>query len=295
MEVPGWPGAMDERVAEMRRLPTVRRSRPVPNCRVPNSARRSRSPRVTAMRRDSGKTATAQANAERQVAGSIETCRFLRITTIIKAISPLIANASKSPRACPLDSGPPNMTTTPIRATPLATSVLVGVVARQRTRAQEGFPNGLPEPARSLGLSDRIRRSSVYLVRSQRPQRRIGALPATVLAVLVLFARLAGAASMPAASEADAVARAALHTICHTGPADDAGRHGPSHDGSHDRCLLCPSCHLATTAALPASTPALARPATVAVLRRAVLPPPATGPPHAVRLAARPTGPPAAI
>ena len=116
-----------------------------------------------------------------------------------------------------------------------------------------------------------------------------------MLALLMLFARLAGAAPMPAASEADTVARAALHTICHTGPADDAGHHGPSHDGSHNGCLLCPACHLAAVAVLPASASALARPATVTVLRRVVVPPPATGPPHAGRLAARPTGPPASV
>lgn len=115
-----------------------------------------------------------------------------------------------------------------------------------------------------------------------------------MLALLVLFARLVAASPMPAANEADAVARAALHTICHAAPdGDRAPDHHPAPDGSHDGCLLCPACHLLAHAAVPVPGGlALLAPQAVPVGAAAPLPP-ATGPPGRFRPVPHPTGPPA--
>ena len=112
-----------------------------------------------------------------------------------------------------------------------------------------------------------------------------------VLALLLLFAR-AVAIPMPMAGPADPVALAALHTICHVpdgSPAPEPGHH-PAHDG----CLLCPACHLAAAALLPAA-PAFAWQLAIRAAAHPGTLPQATGPPHAIRLAARPTGPPIAF
>ena len=110
-----------------------------------------------------------------------------------------------------------------------------------------------------------------------------------LLAVLLLLARLLGPA-MPAAAADRAPAGM---VICHAGgpaaPEPEPAAPAPAQD-----CLLCPACHLVPAAVLPAAPTLLASTPTAAPAPRPAVPPPATGPPHPARLAARPTGPPAA-
>lgn len=80
-------------------------------------------------------------------------------------------------------------------------------------------------------------------------------------------------------------------TICHTGDPDDGQAPATPARHVHD-CVLCPACHIAASATL-AEAAAVAMPRLQPTLiAPAAPPPPATGPPHPIRLADRPTGPP---
>ena len=124
---------------------------------------------------------------------------------------------------------------------------------------------------------------------------RIGVVPGMVLAVLVLFARLVAAAPMPAADGADAVARAALQTICHHGPDGGAGDHGPVPAGPHEGCVLCPACHLLAHAAVPVPGGLVVPPRRLLVGAVAALPPATGPPPGRFRPVPAPTGPPFSV
>lgn len=112
-----------------------------------------------------------------------------------------------------------------------------------------------------------------------------------LLAVLVLVGRLLGLPGAAQAQSQDALFGGLV--ICHAGdgPApflpDPAAPAGPAHD-----CQFCPACHLTGAHALSVSSPALAWDLRTVMPGRAAPTPPATGPPHPARLAARPTGPP---
>ncbi len=96
--------------AGIKRLPRVRRSKPSPNWVVPKRASQMNSIPVRFAGWATGETAIAQAKAERHAAGSIETCRCLRMMTIIVAISTVIARASRFPTRCPAVSAARNIT-----------------------------------------------------------------------------------------------------------------------------------------------------------------------------------------
>ena len=120
-----------------------------------------------------------------------------------------------------------------------------------------------------------------------------------LLAAVLLAGRLL-APGLPM-SEARAAAAGDLASllgelvICHAGGTSDASEgQAPARPGDHAAaCLLCPACHVAGQAALPVADRVIVPYAPVAVIAHAAAAPPATGPPHPARLAARPTGPPA--
>jgi hypothetical protein len=110
-----------------------------------------------------------------------------------------------------------------------------------------------------------------------------------LLAVLVLLARLLGPA-LPGVA-IDKLAGGPALVICHA-VGDDAPAPSPAkHTHEHD-CQLCPACHLAALAAIIPPATTVSVPVAIAVAGQAAPLPPTTGPPHAGRLAARPTGPP---
>ena len=114
-----------------------------------------------------------------------------------------------------------------------------------------------------------------------------------LLAVLVLAARLLGPAAT-VAKAADPILAAGFLVICHAGDGPATPQPDPAKPASHEHdCLLCPACHAVGQAALLAEPVIFAWTPTAAVADNPALPPPSTGPPHSVRLAARPTGPPA--
>ena len=123
-------------------------------------------------------------------------------------------------------------------------------------------------------------------------------LPRMLAAVLVLLAQwmvgpLVLSQNRPA-PQADALAFSA-QSICHAAGAQGAGpgTGTPDHPpGQTHDCALCPACHLAAAPMLAASDGAkLPLPMAVPAGQPALLPP-ATGPPHLMRYAARPRGPP---
>lgn len=117
-----------------------------------------------------------------------------------------------------------------------------------------------------------------------------------LVAVFVLVGRLLGpavAAQMPGPGEFQLTGAG---VICHSGDSTassvpDQGKR----DGHAPDCQLCPACHLITLAVLPDAGPSVISAAAVVHADRPALPPPSTGPPHPVRLAARPTGPPSTV
>ena len=116
-----------------------------------------------------------------------------------------------------------------------------------------------------------------------------------MLAVLVLLARLLGAGLPAASARAAPVDFAGLEgvAICHGGGVAEApaDRH-PSKPPGHDHaCLLCPACVVAAPAIFPLSADVPPR-MHMQLPGHTALPPPATGPPPAVRAATPPTGPP---
>ena len=112
-----------------------------------------------------------------------------------------------------------------------------------------------------------------------------------IVAVLILAARLLGTAPDADATPAGVPGLDGL-ALCGSSSAP-AGQHAPPLPKHHHDCLLCPACCLAGLAVLPVADHAVPSPALAAILGHAALPPPATGPPHAARIATPPTGPPA--
>ncbi len=119
-----------------------------------------------------------------------------------------------------------------------------------------------------------------------------------LVAVLVLFAQVTAAASMPYTQTAAREDLAALldgQAICHADGPEDPGQPAPgplNHPGHAHDCALCPACHLAAAPALIAPGDPLLLLPFLASMGMAAPPPPATGPPRGVRSAASPRGPP---
>jgi hypothetical protein len=134
-----------------------------------------------------------------------------------------------------------------------------------------------------------------YVARSIVAEARMRRL---LVAALVFFAQMTAAAAFRpndmVAARDGLVAALADPPICHAGVASDTGQKPtPLHDRDHGHgCALCPACQIVAASALiaPASD-ALPLPS-VASLGRAILSPPATGPPHSARYAPKPRGPP---
>lgn len=109
-----------------------------------------------------------------------------------------------------------------------------------------------------------------------------------LIAVLLLVGRplILGPASSGASAAMTGELAALIGdvAICHTGGAEPAGQ-APA-------CLLCPACHVTGQATLPVTARVIVAYPPAVAIGHAALPPPATGPPHPARLAARPTGPP---
>lgn len=125
-------------------------------------------------------------------------------------------------------------------------------------------------------------------------RRLVRGMPGMLVAALVLLARLIApaTATVVPANAADPFALAALQTLCHAAAPNDPTDHAPGPVPAQHDCFLCPACHLASHAALPAPAgPVLAAPALMPA-GLAVLLPPATGPPSRARAVAQPTGPP---
>ncbi len=121
-----------------------------------------------------------------------------------------------------------------------------------------------------------------------------------MLAVFLLVVRL-GASLLPMpmdgltpATPASALLGADPSAICHAAPAGHApAGHPGNHDHDHDHdCGLCPICHFLSASALPAGGQAVPAPVVANRVPQPDARPPATGPPHAPRAAARPRAPP---
>lgn len=124
-------------------------------------------------------------------------------------------------------------------------------------------------------------------------------LPRVLVAVLVLLTQWVAGPLVPSqgrpAAQAEVAALFGGQFICHADGAQDArpGTSTPDHPpGQKHDCALCPACHLAAAPMLAAPDGAsLPVPMVVHVGLPSPLPP-ATGPPHPVRYAARPRGSP---
>lgn len=120
-------------------------------------------------------------------------------------------------------------------------------------------------------------------------QRRIPA-SGLLLALMALVAQLAFGAVVPRPEIVGAWNGAAA--ICHAADTSDEAPPVPHHPSD---CLVCPLCiSLAAPAFAPPTGSVLPAPRVVVIARAAILPP-ATAPPVAVRLAARPRGPPSIL
>lgn len=124
-------------------------------------------------------------------------------------------------------------------------------------------------------------------------------LPRVLVAVLVLLTQwVSGPLVLPQglpATQAEVAALFGGQFICHADGAQDAGpgTSTPDHlPGQKHDCALCPACHIAAAPMLVAPDSASLPVPMVVHIRLPSLPPPATGPPHPVRYAARPRGPP---
>jgi hypothetical protein len=119
-----------------------------------------------------------------------------------------------------------------------------------------------------------------------------------LIAALVFFVQMTAAAAFRpgdlAAVRHGLLAALADPPICHAGVAPDTGQKPtPLHGRDHGHaCALCPACQVVEAAALIAPDDGALPLPSVTYLRRTMLSPPTTGPPHKLRYAPKPRGPP---